>query len=273
MGFLDWLFGKRKTSENNNGAKSKGPTITISKVCGATSGGSGCTAIGNTEPICPYCGHRFDRMPQQKKKCPSCNRTFRSRTRPLDNKKVLIREEELEELERQWASDPGATSFHLVNSNAVAAGEAWKSRLVREGGSDVSEIDQAGIVHREFKAWLSNAPISEREQIADILLSSVSKGLRPEEVAKKLTEFPSLANCDTMEIAYRESKFILNTGNVKRYKGEGLRKGEWCCLDPLENRHRKLNGKQYDFDDPIWAELYIEDCSCNLNPVIPDIKK
>ena len=61
------------------------------------------TAIGNLEPVCPYCTYKFDRMPLKKKKCPQCGNFIRSRTRPFDNKKVLIKEDQIEELERQWA--------------------------------------------------------------------------------------------------------------------------------------------------------------------------
>jgi hypothetical protein len=59
------------------------------------------TAIGNTEPICPYCNYRFDKMPQRKKKCPNCNNFFYSQARPLDNRKVLIREDQLREMGAQ----------------------------------------------------------------------------------------------------------------------------------------------------------------------------
>lgn len=63
----------------------------------------GLTKIGIDQPICPYCSHKFQKMPQAKTKCPNCNNYVRSRIRPIDNKKVLIKEEQIEEIEIQWA--------------------------------------------------------------------------------------------------------------------------------------------------------------------------
>jgi len=61
------------------------------------------TKIGIDQPICPYCSYKFQEMPKSKKKCPNCNNYIHSRTRPIDNKKVLIRENQIEEIEIQWA--------------------------------------------------------------------------------------------------------------------------------------------------------------------------
>jgi hypothetical protein len=272
MGFLDWLFGKTPSRGMEVPIKRAG-TIAVTMVTGSgLVDKSKCTAIGNADPVCPYCGYRFDRMPQQKKKCPSCHNFFRSRTRPLDNRKVLIKEEELGELERQWAGEPGSSPFHLVNSNAVAVGKTWRDRLVRDGGSDVSEIGPDGKVHRGFKKWLATASLEERELIGDLILSSISTGRPWREVAKKLESFPSMKDLDINEIVAREIRFIFNSGNVNRFVDEGIKQGEWSCIDPLEERHKKMDGKCYDLDDPIWAELYIEGCSCSFGPVISGIK-
>ena len=88
MGFLDWLIGEKISQKQNEIPTTKN---------------LGLTAIGNTEPVCPYCNYRFDKMPLKKKQCPKCNNFVRSRTRPFDNKKVLIKENQIEELDRQWA--------------------------------------------------------------------------------------------------------------------------------------------------------------------------
>lgn len=94
MGFLEWLFGKKTVTGNDlkidfafhrPGPESSGEY----------------TAIGNANPICPYCGHKFERMPARKKECPDCKKTFFVRTRPLDNKKVLLTGDQTIEAERQ----------------------------------------------------------------------------------------------------------------------------------------------------------------------------
>jgi len=51
--------------------------------------------IGNTDPICPFCQQTFPAMPARKKKCPACGNTFNVRTRIQDNKRALIKSEEL----------------------------------------------------------------------------------------------------------------------------------------------------------------------------------
>ena len=88
MGLFDWIKVNLKTSKQEDSLNSDD---------------SGLTIIGNAEPICPYCEYRFKVMPQKKKKCPNCNNFVRSRTRPIDNKKVLIREDQMEDIDIQWA--------------------------------------------------------------------------------------------------------------------------------------------------------------------------
>lgn len=60
------------------------------------------TAIGCTEPNCPYCSAALEKMPGRKKKCPSCTRDILVRTRPLDRKRVLVTDSQAEDLEEQW---------------------------------------------------------------------------------------------------------------------------------------------------------------------------
>jgi DNA-directed RNA polymerase subunit RPC12/RpoP len=65
------------------------------------------TQIGETDSICPYCQTRLDNMPTRKKKCPSCKEDIFVRTRPLDEKKILIKESQIDEVEKQWAIKNG----------------------------------------------------------------------------------------------------------------------------------------------------------------------
>ena len=48
------------------------------------------TPLGVTSALCPYCSHPFEKMPQRKRRCPSCGETFLSRKRPYDDEKVLL---------------------------------------------------------------------------------------------------------------------------------------------------------------------------------------
>jgi hypothetical protein len=115
MGFLDWLFGK-KSSESDPSFKTD-PSKTMEFVKGPSPEQENArraankwkfTEIGNTEPLCPYCKFKFEKMPQRKKECPNCKKTFYSRTRPIDHKKVLVTTDQLTEVERQNAIDNGS---------------------------------------------------------------------------------------------------------------------------------------------------------------------
>lgn len=58
--------------------------------------------IGNVEPICPYCGYKFDKKPAKKKKCPDCENFIYIRTRKYDKQKVLVTEDQLNEISSEW---------------------------------------------------------------------------------------------------------------------------------------------------------------------------
>ena len=54
-----------------------------------------------SNPECPYCHNLLDKMPQAKKKCPSCKKSIIVRTDPIEKKKILLREDQLEEFEHE----------------------------------------------------------------------------------------------------------------------------------------------------------------------------
>jgi len=51
---------------------------------------------------CPYCNKKLNKIPKRKSKCIFCNKYIFVRTRPLDKKKVLIKEVELNIIDREW---------------------------------------------------------------------------------------------------------------------------------------------------------------------------
>ena len=108
------------------------------------------TAIGNTDPICPHCNYRFDKMPMKKRECPNCKKIFYSRTRPLDNKKILLKEDQLAELEEQLAElDAEFELRHTLSSikrdintpRQKAEYNKAKSEMTAKFGRGASEID------------------------------------------------------------------------------------------------------------------------------------
>src|ERR1700733_3999817 len=66
-------------------------------------------AIGNIDAVCPNCNQRLDKKPGRKKKCPHCGRFIYVRTRPSDEKKVLVTEAQAERIEEQWFIVHGGT--------------------------------------------------------------------------------------------------------------------------------------------------------------------
>lgn len=58
--------------------------------------------LGTTKAVCPHCGVLLSRMPQRKTKCPHCGEFIYVRTRPADERRVLVTEIEAEEIEAQW---------------------------------------------------------------------------------------------------------------------------------------------------------------------------
>jgi len=100
------------------------------------SGPSRFAAVGNTEAICPYCGKQLDKKPGRKKKCPHCANFMYVRTRPLDNQKVLVTEEQKEVIEEQWSIANGTHEIFLAER---CAREEKKGRLASRFGREPSE--------------------------------------------------------------------------------------------------------------------------------------
>ena len=57
--------------------------------------------INIPKPECPYCHNLLDKFPQAKRKCLSCKQTIIVRTDPVEKKKILLREDQLEEFEKK----------------------------------------------------------------------------------------------------------------------------------------------------------------------------
>ena len=70
--------------------------------------------IGITEAICPYCGVQLKYFPKTKKKCAKCGNFIYKRTRPFDNKPILIKDSEIEIIEDEWAKLNGTYEIRLA---------------------------------------------------------------------------------------------------------------------------------------------------------------
>lgn len=91
------------------------------------------TEIGNTEPVCPYCNERLDKMPGRKKHCPACGRYMLVRTRPSDHRKILIREDQALQVEELWSIANGThDQFLATRARYQADRDQLRMQLRRE---------------------------------------------------------------------------------------------------------------------------------------------
>lgn len=59
-------------------------------------------SIGITTANCPYCGIELSKFPARKTKCKNCGKYMYVRTRPADNQRIIIKEEEISIIQDEW---------------------------------------------------------------------------------------------------------------------------------------------------------------------------
>jgi len=112
------------------------------------------TPLGVTAPACPYCGHAFDKMPQRKRACPSCQKPIYSRKRPLDGVKVLLTEQQAKEGEGQDALLGLVQESSLGGVNPKATIDGLYTELGRAPtAEDVVERHLHAIARKHAEDW------------------------------------------------------------------------------------------------------------------------
>lgn len=117
--------------------------------------------LGNTKPFCPYCDYEFESMPGAKRKCPGCHQFIYKRTRPQDEERIIVREDDREMIEEQWSIKSGV---HESLLNEKKHREETESRLNRGDVSAPTEMKDfewagvadpvlAGKIKLIFKSW------------------------------------------------------------------------------------------------------------------------
>jgi DNA-directed RNA polymerase subunit RPC12/RpoP len=131
----------------------------------------GLKSIGNVDAICPHCNQPLDKKPSRKKKCPHCGEFIFVRTRPSDEQRVLVTEDQAEEIEEQWSIVNGTHGEYLAKKKRFAD---EKAKLAKRFGREPSDNDitwsllnQELMVHASQQNWglFRNAKM----QMADIL--------------------------------------------------------------------------------------------------------
>lgn len=70
--------------------------------------------VGITTLNCPYCGVALKKFPGRKTKCKSCGNYMYVRTRPADDERILIKEDEIELIEDEKAKKYGYSRDSLI---------------------------------------------------------------------------------------------------------------------------------------------------------------
>lgn len=73
--------------------------------------------IGVTTPNCPYCGKELKKFPGKKTKCKNCENYIYVRTRAYDEQKILIKEDEIEEVSIEWEKKTGTFEWKEKERN------------------------------------------------------------------------------------------------------------------------------------------------------------
>ncbi len=94
--------------------------------------------IGETKPICPYCETKLEKKPSRKKQCPHCENYIYKRTRPYDDAHIIIREDQIEDMEEQWAIANGQYDLYKKEQKRK---ERIKNRLTDQSGNEPTKED------------------------------------------------------------------------------------------------------------------------------------
>ena len=94
--------------------------------------------IGETKAICPYCETKLEKKPSRKKQCPHCENYIYKRTRPYDDAHIIIREDQIEDMEEQWAIANGSYDLFLKEKKRE---QKIKERLTKRYGHEPSDSD------------------------------------------------------------------------------------------------------------------------------------
>ena len=113
--------------------------------------------IGRDDGRCPYCEEEFFPKLRGPKDCTACGRKVYMRQRPFDGRKVLLRDEDLAELEGEWSRD------YEIKARAPRAPSpesiAIRERMLKAGPSPIALVETtAQQIFREFFARPNESP-------------------------------------------------------------------------------------------------------------------
>ena len=99
---------------------------------------------GPSYPYCPYCGVEVEPPPQRQRRCPHCAETFKVRTWPWTDEKILITESQVELVEQAWADRNIEQSIRISATHIDVTDPQWDritQILTTEWGAQPSTRD------------------------------------------------------------------------------------------------------------------------------------
>ncbi|MFC1463878.1 MAG: hypothetical protein ACFLMY_03415 [Candidatus Brachytrichaceae bacterium NZ_4S206] len=200
--------------------------------------------LGNIAPICPYCSRALDKMPSRKKKCPHCGNYIYVRTRPSDNRRVLVTEEDAVKIDEQWMIEHGTYDAYLAEKREF---EIQKAELAKKWGREPSDSD----VH-----WaIYNKQLLEHARKGDWGLYRNTRFNMAEQLRHEKKDRPALETY--LEVSYIDANGPRNMGGI---------------FDPEIVRKYPPFSRDSAFQAPAIVH-YIQELSASLGMKEDDLKK
>jgi DNA-directed RNA polymerase subunit RPC12/RpoP len=205
--------------------------------------------IGNTDPICPHCSQKLEKMPGRKKKCPHCGEYIFVRTRPSDRKKIIIREGQIDLIEEQWSIVNGNHEEFLAAKNRFLK---KKRELQDKWGKPPSDNDVQWALYNE--ELLDSRTISHPGSYRNIRYQ-MGEMLRKEKRFEAALDF-------YLEIIYRDVNISIadNIFNPKSPICPGIHNRLSQILDnvdigfkDLHNRFIIVNQEVFNLQKPLFS--------------------
>lgn len=204
---------------------------------------------------CPYCNKELVKFPGRKTKCPHCGNFIYVRTKPGNKQRILIKENQIEQIEQEWRE-------YLFNSSSVSD---FRNRLKSqyEKNFDNKYSDIKNELTKRFKTEPSEADI----------LWGLSNYL--------LSEFMKKDDLGEMKMVYfHQARFLYEDGkdylwvlqqvhkcDLMAYVKSGVvKKVEivTCKENSCPSCH-KLDGKIYTIEQAL-KEMPIPEKNCSNDP-------
>lgn len=221
--------------------------------------------LGNTDPICPYCSQTLDKMPGRKKKCPHCGNYIYVRTRPSDNKRVLVTEQDAAKIDEQWMMEHGTYDAYLANKREF---ETQKAELAKKWGRELSDNDVYWAIYN--KQLLEHAEKGDWGLYRNTRLNMAELLRRRKKSRSALETY--------LEVSYLDANGPRNMGGV--FDPEIVRKyppfsQDMAFQSPAIVHHIQRLSESLDMNEDALKETFIEvaeriRANLRLPPVSPE---